>query len=307
MRTNRGTPMKAERFVSFSLLLGIALAPSVGSAAAADDPKGGGVARYKKAEREVQGVPQTQLTKPAPPPKETKKSGPTITLDEFVGRRQEKIQRITDKQINQMQRLIRVTEDDDPQKADFYFRLAELFAEKQRYYFFQARSLDQKIFDAKNASEKSTYQRQQQDFDKQQEKWLLQAVSTYIESSKFKKYARMDEVLFKLAYLLQSVKKEDQAREFFHRLIKDYPNSKYVPEAYLSFAEYYFSKGEMDNALKFYERVEQFPKSPVYGYAVYKKGWCWINLGDFKKALEIFVEVIRISKENRGGDKRQNQ
>ena len=50
----------------------------------------------------------------------------------------------------------------------------------------------------------------------------------------------MDEVLFRLAFLLTSVKKEDQAREFFHRLIKDYPNSKYIPDAYLSFAEYYF-------------------------------------------------------------------
>ena len=56
----------------------------------------------------------------------------------------------------------------------------------------------------------------------------------------------MDEVLFRLAYLLQTIKKEDQAREFFLRLIKDYPNSKYVPDAYLSFAQYFFDKGEMD-------------------------------------------------------------
>ena len=46
----------------------------------------------------------------------------------------------------------------------------------------------------------------------------------------------------------------------------------------------------MDAAKKFYEKVEQFPKSDVYGYAVYKKGWCYINLGDFKTALETFVE-----------------
>ena len=96
-----------------------------------------------------------------------------------------------------------------------------------------------------------------------------------------------------------SVKKEDQAREFFHRLIKDYPNSKYIPDAYLSFAEYYFDKGEMDNALKFYEKVEQFPKSSVYPYAVYKKGWCYINLGDYKTALETFVGVVRMTQEGK--------
>lgn len=265
-----------------------------------------GKARYKKQEVEVQGVSQTQLTKPAPPPKEKKESGPVISLEEFVGKRQDKIQKITDAQINQMQRLIRVTEDSDPQKPDFYFRLAELYAEKQRYFFFQARSLDQKIFEAQRGA-KASLQNAQRNHERDSERWLLKAVESYIDASKFRKYDRMDEVLFKLAYLLQSVKKEDQARDFFHRLIKDYPNSRYVPEAYLSFAEFFFQKGEMENALKFYERVEQFPKSPVYGYAVYKKGWCWINLGDFKKALQIFVDVIRLAKEGKTGDKRQNQ
>jgi len=109
----------------------------------------------------------------------------------------------------------------------------------------------------------------------------------------------MDEVLFRLAFLLTSVKKEDQAREFFHRLIKDYPNSKYIPDAYLSFAEYYFDKGEMENALKFYEKVEQFPKASVYPYAVYKKGWCYVNLGDYKTALETFVGVVRMTQEGK--------
>lgn len=294
--------MKADRLVAFLVLAASAVAPNV-RAAAADEK--GGVARYKKTEREVEGVPQTNLTKPAPPPKESRKSGPTITVEEFVGKKQGDINVINDKQIEQIKRLIRVTDDDDPQKADFYFRLAELYAEKQKYFFAREHQLDQKVFEAQGA-QKATLQREQQGYAKQQETWLLQAVATYIEASKFRKYQRMDEVLFKLAYLLQTVKKEDQAREFFHRLIKDYPNSKYVPEAYLSFGEYFFQKGEMDNALKFYERVEQFPKSPVYGYAVYKKGWCYINLSDFKKALEIFVDVIRLAKENRGGDKRQN-
>ncbi len=281
-------------------LLAAAPAPTSGSAGT-----GTGAAKFRKQEVEVTGVPQTQLTKPAPPPKIEKK-GPIISLEEFKGQREEKVKEINDKQIELAKRLIRVTEDDDPQKPDFWFRLAELYAENQRYNFFRARQLDQKIFEAP-ANQKAKLQRDQQGFEKEQEKWLLEAVGAYVQAANSKKYNRMDEVLFKLAYLLQSVKKEDQAREFFHRLIKDYPDSKYVPEAYLSFGEFFFGKGEMDAALKFYERVEKFPKSPVYGYAVYKKGWCWINLGDFKKALTIFVEVINISQQNKGGDKRQNQ
>ena len=57
--------------------------------------------------------------------------------------------------IDRFQRLLKVTEDDDPQKADFHFRIAELYDEQQRYNSFQARSLDQKIFDAKTPSDKA--------------------------------------------------------------------------------------------------------------------------------------------------------
>ncbi len=148
-------------------------------------------------------------------------------------------------------------------------------------------------------SQHGQLQSEQRKYEAEQQKWLLEAVKAYIAATKFRKYERMDEVLFQLAYLLTSVKKEDQAREFFLRLIKDYPNSKYIPDAYLSFAEFYFDKGEMDSALKFYEKVEQFPKSSVYPYAVYKKGWCYVNLGDYKTALETFVGVVRMTTEGK--------
>ncbi len=254
-------------------------------------------AKFKKKELEVQGGAQTELTKPKEPPKEQKQTGPVLTVEQFVGQQQTKIQQITDKQITRLNQLIKITPNDDPQKADFYFRLGELYAEKQRFNSLQARSFDEKIFQAeqkKNTSLAAKLKKDQQDAEKNSEKWANEAIKDYVEASKHAKYERMDEVLFRLAYLLQMMKKDDRAREFFHRLIKDYPQSKYVPNAYLSFAEYYFAKGEMENALKFYEKVEQFPKSSVYGFAVYKKGWAEINLGNFKSALGIFVNVIEL-------------
>lgn len=102
-------------------------------------------AKYKKKELEVQGAAQTELTKPKEPPKEQKQTGPVLTVEQFVGQQQAKIQQITDKQISQLNRLIKITPNDDPQKADFYFRLGELYAEKQRFNSLQARSFDEKI------------------------------------------------------------------------------------------------------------------------------------------------------------------
>ena len=63
----------------------------------------------------------------------------------------------------------------------------------------------------------------------------------------------------------------------------------------------------MDAALKFYEKVEQFPKSSVYPYAVYKKGWCYVNLGDYKTALETFVGVVRMTQEGKVNVNRQQK
>lgn len=255
-------------------------------------------AKYRKKEIEVTGGQQTQLTKPKEPPKEEKKqTGPTLTVEAFVGQQRDKIAKITDKQIKYMQDLLRTAADDDPQKPDYFFRLGELYAERQRDLTFHARGLDQKVWEAqqaKNTSLAAKLTNRQKAYEKGAERLSLAAVKSYVAASKYPKYNRMDEVLFRLAYLLQMIKKEDQAREFFHRLIKDYPQSKYVPNAYLSFAEFYFQKGEMENAGKFYEKVTQFTHSSVFGFALYKKGWVEINLGNFKNALEIFVKVIQL-------------
>ena len=133
--------------------LGIALAvPSVPRLArAADDAANSGKGRYQKQEKEIQGATQTNLTKPAAPPPQKKETGPTITIDQFIFQKQSQIQKLVDAQIIKMRRLLQVTQDDDPQKPDFWFRLAELYSEKQRFYFGSAHQLDQKIFDAQGA------------------------------------------------------------------------------------------------------------------------------------------------------------
>jgi tetratricopeptide (TPR) repeat protein len=283
-----------------ALIAALVLGP-VSAASAANAEKAAanatGKGKFSKQELEVKAT-QTNLTRPDAPPEKKKETGPTLTVDQFREQKTQEIQKIVDSQISKMRRLIQVTSDDDPQKPDFLFRLGELYAEKQKFNFNQARGLDQKIYELP-ANQRGALLAQQKGFEQAEQKWLLEAVKAFIGATKFRKYERMDEVLFRLAYLLTSVKKEDQAREFFHRLIKDYPNSKYIPDAYLSFAEYYFDKGEMENALKFYEKVEQFPKSSVYPYAVYKKGWCFINTGDYKTALETFVGVVRMTQDNK--------
>jgi TolA-binding protein len=255
-------------------------------------PAGGGVKHVKPTTVEVKEV-ERRFTKPEAPAR-PKQALPGFELETFLLDRKKKTKRITDAQIERMRALIAMTGEDDPEKPDFFFRAGELYTENQRFYFQQARGLDQQIFELP-PDRRGPLQTEQKSHERQQQVWLLEAVKAFIGATRYPKYARMDEVLFRLAVLLTSAKKDDQARPYLHRLIKDHPESKYIPNAYLAFAEHTFDGGEMEAALKFYEKVEQFPRSSVYPYAAYKKGWCHVNLGDYRTALETFVGVVRLT------------
>jgi tetratricopeptide (TPR) repeat protein len=252
--------------------------------------------KFTKKEEAVVAT-QTALTKPQQKADRDKKKPDLTASDVFAGQG-EALKAVTDAQIKVLQRLIDATSESDPEKPDLLFRMAELYAEQERYYNFRARDLDEKVFDAQSkndAAKANQLKTQQQDYEKREKQWLLEAVKKYIEVAngpKYQSYAKMDQVLFYLAYLLTQVKKEDQARVFFKRLIKDYPQSPFLPHAYLSFGEYFFENKDLENALKFYEKVLQYTGSPVYGYAMYKKGWVYYNLTDFKNALATFIDVI---------------
>jgi TolA-binding protein len=250
----------------------------------------------KRTTVEVKDV-ERRFTKRETPALIPKEKGPRLRQEDLQMRGRV-IQRIMANQIQKMRALVQVTGDDDPQKPDFFFRLGELYVEKRRYFFDQAHALDQKIFELPPA-QRGALQATQQRHLREEQRWMLEAVNAYIAASRYPKYDRMDTVLFRLATELTNAKKDDQAREFFQRLIKDHPTSRYIPDAYLAFAEHAFDGGEMEAALELYEKVEQFPKSSVYAFAVYKKGWCHVNLGDYKAALETFVGVVRLTQAGR--------
>ncbi len=83
----------------------------------------------------------------------------------------------------------------------------------------------------------------------------------------------------------------------YNRLISKYQKSKYLPDAYLAVGEHYFnnSKGKremLEKALENYKAAAKFPENAVYGYALYKQGWCYFNMNDFEKAMDQFKAVV---------------
>lgn len=231
---------------------------------------------------------------------------------QFAVKRKAVEQEMADKQIEFLKRLIKTTETSDPEYPDYLFRLADHYLEKKAYFDLQAGSLYEKIYDAEdknNGKLAKQLQEQQKRHTKDARESSEAAARIYealVSDAKFSSYARMDEALYYYAFELGELGEEQKMQLAYQRLINDFPNSAYISNAYLAFADYYFGKGDIGSAVRLYERVIEFPDSPVYAYALYKLAWCHLNpIGQFEarydKSLDFFVKTIAATKEGKAG------
>lgn len=259
--------------------------------------------RYSK--REVQVEPIKQKEEAKAERADAADRGPSLAAEEFRHAVEAKVGKLTDEMIATLIRLVKVTPKDDPERPDYLYRLAEHYRDKKVEYSFRARELDEKIFTAP-PGRKEKLKDLQKRYEKAERDWMFNAIKLYLriaDTPEYARYKRMDEVLYNLADMLNQAKRRDKARLFFAELIRNYPQSKYIPDAYLSFAEFFFNEGRVEDALRRYEQVARYKDTPLHGYAVYKQAWCWLNLKDPRKALELFVKVIREGNSYQGSKK----
>jgi TolA-binding protein len=244
--------------------------------------------------------------------KERERGVQMMSGQEFASKRKAVEQEMADKQIEFLKRLIKTSEDSDPEYPDYLFRLADHYLEKKAYFDLQAGSLYQKIYDAEDSGKKklaSQLKEQQKRHMRDAKDSSQKAARIYealVSNPKFASYKRMDEALYYYAFELGELGEEQKMQAAYQRLINDFPNSPYIANAYLAFADYYYGKGQIGNAVRLYERVTQFKDSPVYAYALYKLAWCHLNpIGEFDarydKSLNYFVATINATKEGRAG------
>jgi TolA-binding protein len=202
-----------------------------------------------------------------------------------------------------LQRLIDSTPDSEvEEKSDYYFRLGELYAKQQRLFRLKAAEAAIAVDKAKTPGDKAKAQQAAKAAEDKAKMYLLKAVKTYkglTDNDAFRNYPKMDMALFYYGYTLQGGTYMKEARAVYDKLLKNYPNSKYVPEAHLAFADYYFEQGQLADAEARYKQVLKFPKSSAYWYAMYKMGWIHLNLSRFQDALETFFQVAQATKNDK--------
>ena len=178
------------------------------------------------------------------------------------------------------------------EKTDYYFRLGELYAKQHRFWRMKSSELA--------ASDRT----QSGQAAEKAKLYLLKAVKTFkglTDNDAFRNYPKLDVALFYYGYTLQSGKYLKEARQVYDKLLKTFPNSKYVPEAHLAFADYYYESGQLADAEARYKQVLKFPKASVYAYALYKLGWIHVQLQRPQDAIETFFQVLRATR----GDSKQ--
>ncbi len=277
-------------------ILGLALA--AGSAHAQK-------AKYTRNTEVKVDVKLSDRTKPIQPKAIDPKSvAPTLSADDVMSI-EGLVGNIRGEQEQILAELIQNTPDSEvEEKSDYYFRLGELYAKQQRFWRLKSAELAIQADNQKTAAAKTKAKQESANAANKAKDYLLKAVKTYkglTDNDAFRNYPKMDMALFYYGYTLQGGKYMKEARAVYDKLLKNYPKSKYVPEAHLAFADFYFEQNQLDDAKARYEMVLKFPQSSAFQYAKYKLGWIHLNKQQFQLALEAFFEVAQATK----GDKKQ--
>jgi cellulose synthase operon protein C len=106
-------------------------------------------------------------------------------------------------------------------------------------------------------------------------------------------FDRYDLALYMKAYALVEAGRTREALFAYRRIIDEFPNSRFVPDAHMAFAEWHFS-GSFDYAaaLEEFEQVLAHPQSELSDLALFKSAWCLWKLGRSSDAAKRFRAVL---------------
>jgi tetratricopeptide (TPR) repeat protein len=236
--------------------------------------------------------------------KETKQEAPALKYDQFRTGVELQVAAKRREQLKDLAKIIELSSD-QKEKPALLFRLGELYWEESKFFFFEANRKDDDKIRAMNSDDKAGIERAEAEkkelTDKSQD-FAKKAIEQYSRIvQEFKDFERTDEVLYFLGLNLMDMGDEKRALIAYNRLISKYQKSKYLPDSYLAVAEYFFngSKGrrdQLEKALEGYKNAAKFTDNKVYGYALYKQGWCYFNMSDFEKAMDQFKSVVLYAK-----------
>ena len=207
------------------------------------------------------------------------RTGPAVfRLDLSDAQREQLTEAKREELITQLETLVRRFPDDSPRKPDLLFQLGEAYWEKSKA-----------LRRAETEAAGDTAREDHRPSDAVRGR-AMEAYARLLKT--FPRYERRDEVLFSLAYDLEDVGRDDEAVAQYRTLLRDFPSSKYAPDAWLELGNHAFDKGNLATAQDAYQHASRIGAARVRSYATYKLAWCDFNLGDFEGAREKLARVV---------------
>lgn len=189
-------------------------------------------------------------------------------------------------------------------KAEVYFRLAEAYWDQGQYQYLEKRKEYDRAMDQFQAGTTTTKP------EEPVEDYSISLEYYRKVLREFPNYVRIDEVIYYLGKgaLREGKAKKDRAlqkegADYLNRLVQNHPKSRWLAEAHLAMAEYYFESNSLYYAKTNYEKIiNNYPKASMFSYALYKLGWVYFNLHEFDQAIATFQKVVSlVSKEKSQG------
>jgi TolA-binding protein len=114
-------------------------------------------------------------------------------------------------------------------------------------------------------------------------------------------FGRYDLALYVDGFLATEEGQTDLALERFNRILAEYPQSPFVPDAHMVRAEAEFAKPvpDYDRAYREYEAVLAHPDTELHDLALFKSAWALWRLGQTDEAARRFLVVFKTSSQRR--------
>ncbi|MEM1022747.1 MAG: tetratricopeptide repeat protein [Myxococcota bacterium] len=182
---------------------------------------------------------------------------------------------------------------DDTRKAEMIFRLAELYWEKSKFEYNQEFEDFEKAYQAWAESGQRGSPPERASFIRESELIKDNALNLYERVlNEYPRYERNDEVLFYLGYNEYEAANTEKAVDHYLQLIKQFPQSRLVDDAYLQLGEHYFNNNRLGQAQRAYQKASESDEPRIYNYAIYKLAWCDYNYQDYAAGIKKMKRVI---------------
>ena len=115
-------------------------------------------------------------------------------------------------------------------------------------------------------------------------------------------------IYYLLAYCLGEMGQGQEAQVAYQALIEQFPDSPFVPEAWVRLGDWHFDEVAADSlpqAAEAFSKMYAYPDHPLYARAVYKLGWTYYRMDDYADAVEAFTRLLDfyVAKAAKAGEK----